>query len=110
MSDILFSMMQNHVTLLYINLLLFAYRVTVENVPCGAEGLACTKSVKIFIYDTVIQLVRGTNPLVTQNTESASAVQAEYTITNAGLFTYVKTPYGTCATAAFKSGDAAQVF
>ena len=72
-----------------------SFRITAENVPCGAEGLACTKSVKLYIHDTIIHMVRGTDPIVSKNTAVAIGTpKAQYTIKEAGLFVYAETPYG----------------
>ena len=36
-----------------------------ENVPCGTEGMSCTKSAKVYINGTMIHLIRGAEPIVT---------------------------------------------
>ena len=33
--------------------------VTAENVPCGAEAVSCTKSIKFTIHDTGLSLYFG---------------------------------------------------
>ncbi|XP_019648029.1 PREDICTED: SCO-spondin-like [Branchiostoma belcheri] len=71
------------------------FKVSVENVPCGTGGVTCTKSVKVTLYDTVIHLIRGSDPAISRNPYAKpSDPPAKYRIQKAGLFLIVKTPYG----------------
>ncbi len=66
-----------------------------ENIPCGSEGLSCTKSVTFTIHDTVIHMVRGTTPIITHNPLATdSTPEAEYEIERAGVFMTITTAYG----------------
>ena len=66
-----------------------------ENVPCGSEGLSCTKSVKFTIMDTIVHLVRGTQPIVTENPAWPLVNQkAKVHFDEVGVFLIVETPYG----------------
>ncbi len=69
--------------------------MTVENVPCGAGAVTCTKSARIQLYGTTIHLVRGSDPVITE--DPSYETEAEYTIDIAGLYLFVKTPYGMLA-------------
>ncbi|XP_066302813.1 mucin-6-like [Branchiostoma lanceolatum] len=71
------------------------FKVSVENVPCGTGGVTCTKSVKVTLYDTVIHLIRGSDPAISRNPYAKpNDPPAKYRIQKAGLFLIVKTPYG----------------
>lgn len=35
------------------------FTVTAENVPCGASGVTCTKSVVVVLGNTVVHMLRG---------------------------------------------------
>jgi len=67
------------------------FKITAENVPCGAEGMVCTKSVVFQILNTVFHLVRGTAPIVKHVEASQKAV---YEIVDAGAYTIIKTKHG----------------
>jgi len=69
------------------------FRVTAENVPCGAAGVACTKSIVFTVHDTVFHLVRGTTPIVSTR-QGASGLRAQYEIVDAGMYTFIKTQHG----------------
>ena len=68
------------------------FRLTVENVPCGAGAVTCTKSARFEILDTTIHLVRGSDPLITKN--PAILEEAEYIIDESGLYLFIRTKYG----------------
>lgn len=71
------------------------FRITVENVPCGAEGLSCTKSAKVLLYDTVIHFVRGTAPIISKNPLAGpNTPKAKYEFKEAGVFLIMTTPHG----------------
>ena len=72
-------------------------RVTIENVPCGADGVACTKIVNLELHDTRFLLVRG-SPVVTTKIDGVT-VKADYEIVKAGSYTYIKTKSGRLAEA-----------
>ncbi|XP_078495432.1 uncharacterized protein LOC144750507, partial [Ciona intestinalis] len=72
-----------------------SFRVTVENVPCSTGGVTCTKAVKLTLYDTIIQMIRGVEPIVSKNPFArAGTPKADFKITRAGLFLIVKTKIG----------------
>lgn len=67
-------------------------RVTVENVPCAHAGMACTKSVKLYVYNKMVHLTRGNEPSVVPS----DALGPEFSNMNvpvffykAGVFTFV---------------------
>ena len=68
------------------------FRVTVENVPCGAGAVTCTKSARVQILDTTIHIVRGLDPTVTK--DESFEPKAVYLIDVSGIYLFIKTPYG----------------
>ena len=71
------------------------FRVTAENVPCGAEGLSCTKSVKVFVNQQVIHLVRGSEPQITTNPGTGlSGPPVDVQVIPSGLYLDVVTNIG----------------
>jgi hypothetical protein len=71
------------------------FRVTAENVPCGAEGLACTKSIKIYVNKKVIHLIRGSDVQVTTSQSTALAgPKVDVKIIPSGLYIDVLTDIG----------------
>ena len=72
------------------------FRVTVGNVPCGSENLACTKSVKFEFGYTTIFLVRGQDPVVS-NSPSSGAIRKKVNFDiedSTGIFLTIKTDIG----------------
>ncbi|XP_070582937.1 LOW QUALITY PROTEIN: SCO-spondin-like [Erythrolamprus reginae] len=73
-----------------------AFTVTTENVPCGASGATCTKSVVVLIGGTTIHLLRGKD--VTVNSISVHPPKTysgnRLTLERAGLFLVVLTQMG----------------
>uniref|UniRef100_H2ZP84 VWFD domain-containing protein n=1 Tax=Ciona savignyi TaxID=51511 RepID=H2ZP84_CIOSA len=70
-----------------------SFKVTVENVPCSTGGVTCTKA--LTLYDTIIQMIRGAEPIVSKNPFARpGSPKAEFKITRAGLFLIVKTKIG----------------
>lgn len=68
------------------------FQITAENVPCGTLGYSCTKSVKFLIYDTIINLVRGTNITYTANTHAPTgSASANFTIKELGSYIIIVT-------------------
>uniref|UniRef100_A0ABM5GM22 SCO-spondin n=1 Tax=Pogona vitticeps TaxID=103695 RepID=A0ABM5GM22_9SAUR len=73
-----------------------AFTVTVENVPCGASGTTCTKSVVVVLGNTVVHLLRGKDVMVNgvsvRPPKSYSGNQL--TLERAGLFLAVISQLG----------------
>ena len=69
--------------------------ISAENVPCGAEAVSCTKSIKITIHDTVIHLLRGARPVTSRNPLAPpNSPKAKYEIKEVGLFMFLFTEHG----------------
>ncbi|XP_029640374.1 mucin-2 [Octopus sinensis] len=67
------------------------FQVTTENVPCGTLGYSCTKSVKFLIYDTIINLARGTNITYTINNKAPEGTpMANFTIKEVGTYIMIE--------------------
>ncbi|XP_076800960.1 uncharacterized protein LOC143445613 isoform X3 [Clavelina lepadiformis] len=72
-----------------------SFRITVENVPCSSGGVTCTKAVKLTLFDTVIHLIRGFQPIISKNPfPNHGMPKAEFRVVKAGLFLIVKTKIG----------------
>ncbi len=66
-----------------------------ENIPCGAEGLSCTKSVKVTLMGSIIHLVRGAQPIVSENPAWPLAYDPGVIgIHHVGVDLTIDTPYG----------------
>jgi hypothetical protein len=66
------------------------FSIIAENVACGISAVSCTKSIKITIADTLIHLVRGTEPVVSSNPIAyGNATTAGITVKSVGLFVIV---------------------
>ncbi|PAA50248.1 hypothetical protein BOX15_Mlig026350g2, partial [Macrostomum lignano] len=71
------------------------FRITGENIKCGAEGMSCTKSVKITYRDVVVHLVRGTDPIISRNLYwPVTLPKAKYEIYPAGFYLFFRTEDG----------------
>ncbi|XP_033646553.1 von Willebrand factor-like [Asterias rubens] len=68
------------------------FRVTIENVPCGRNGVTCTKAVKFTLHDTTIHLVRGAEYTVAKDPRVTT--KARFKMEDAGLFLVIKTAEG----------------
>ncbi|XP_022108235.1 SCO-spondin-like [Acanthaster planci] len=69
-----------------------SFRVLIENIPCGENGVTCTKAIKFTLYDTTIYLVRGRPYTVTVNSEIDT--KARIKMEDAGMYLVIKTPDG----------------
>ena len=69
-----------------------SFRILIENVPCGEDGVTCTKSVKFMLYDTTIHLVRGAGYTVVK--DPSVPMEARYKMEVVGLYLVIKTPDG----------------
>jgi hypothetical protein len=72
-----------------------AFTVKTTNIPCGAAGLTCTKSVEISIDRVVISLIQGADPKI--NNERVYAGHTKFPggeIDVNDMYTYVKLDLG----------------
>ena len=53
-----------------------------ENIPCGSDGVTCTKSITVKIRNMQIHMVRGNEPVVTVLHEG----DAKVSVVEVGLF------------------------
>ncbi|XP_038045083.1 SCO-spondin-like [Patiria miniata] len=68
------------------------FSVVVENVPCGAGQVACTKSVLFTLLDLQISMVRGSDIVITP--APPAPTEAKYSILHSGIFFIINTKHG----------------
>lgn len=73
-----------------------SFQIEAENVPCGSNGVTCTRSVSITFYDTYIFMQREKeNPIVTR-VPGLSKINAfgKFQILHSGVYVIFKTNFG----------------
>lgn len=68
-----------------------SFKIMVENVPCGAGGVSCTKAIKFIIRGTEIRMVGGAHISVTN---SADAAGFSYQLKRVGIYDVIETKVG----------------
>ena len=67
------------------------FRILVENMPCGSTGMSCTKAVSVEVRGLRVQLVRGANYIIGNQTMSMNKVEryfgSDLTICESGIVT-----------------------
>ena len=61
------------------------FMITTENVPCGTDGVSCTKSIKFKLHSDTVHLVRGSRPYITRG----RGAKADIVIKEVGLFYFI---------------------
>nr|XP_026693636.1 LOW QUALITY PROTEIN: von Willebrand factor-like [Ciona intestinalis] len=74
------------------------FRVVVENIPCGNNGVTCTKSVTVHLYNVVIKLTKGDGePVVSESVSIGSPAPPsgfQYNIRKGSIYYIVETNNG----------------